>query len=389
MRKKDFFLPLSKPSIGREEIDEVVNSLKSGWITTGPKVKKFEDNFKNYIKCKNAIAVSSGTSALHLAYQAVGLRGGDEVITTSMTFVATINMLITLKVKPVFVDIEERTLNIDVEKIEGKISSKTKAIIPVHFAGRPAEMAKILHLAKKYNLKIIEDAAHAIGSEYKERKIGAIGDVTCFSFHPIKNMTTGEGGMITTNDDNITKFVKLLRFHGISKEAWSRYSKEGLPFYEVVACGYKYNMMDIQAALGIHQLRKVDKFNQKRQILAYAYDKSLKGVKELILPPVECKYGKHSWHLYIICLKTEELTIDRNQFIIELKKRHIGCGIHFNAVHLQPYYRRLGFKRGQLPITEYYSDRIISLPLFPTMKESEVSLVVKAIKEIIQKHKRR
>lgn len=382
---------MSKPSIGEEEIAEVVDSLKSGWITTGPKVKKFEDDFRTYIGCKHAIAVNSGTSALHLAYQAAGLKAGDEVITTSMTFVATVNMLMVLGIKPVFADIEGETLNIAEDKIEEKISKKTKAIVPVHFAGRPVNMDKILEIARKHNLKVIEDAAHSVGSEYKGKKIGSVcgSDAACFSFHPIKNITTGEGGMLTTDDDDIAAKVKLLRFHGISKEAWARYSKEGLPFYEVTALGYKYNMMDIQAALGIHQLKKIGKFNEKRGELARAYNQRLGGIEELILPPLNYKDGKHSWHLYIITVKTENLNIDRNQFIVELKKENIGAGIHFNAVHLQPFYQGLGFKRGSLPVTEYYSDRIISLPLFPAMSKADVKKVSEAAKRIIRKYIKR
>lgn len=390
MIKEDFFLPMSKPSIGEEEIAEVVDSLKSGWITTGPKVKKFENDFRDYIGCKHAIAVNSGTSALHLTYQAAGLRMADEVITSSMTFVATVNMLVVLGIKPVFADIEGETLNIDAEKIEEKISKNTKAIILVHFAGRPVNMDKIFEIARKYKLMVIEDAAHSVGSEYKGRKIGSVygSAAACFSFHPIKNITTGEGGMITTDDDDVANTARLLRFHGISKEAWARYSKKGLPFYEVIACGYKCNMMDIQAALGIHQLKKLNEFNRKREELACAYDQRLSGIEELIVPPVNSPDGKHSWHLYIIALKTENLDIDRNQFIIELKKENIGSGIHFNAVHLQPFYQRLGFKRGTLPITEYYSDRIISLPLFPAMQTGEVGLVCSAVKEIIKRHRK-
>lgn len=383
------FLAFSRPSLGEEEINEVVDSLRSGWITTGPKVKKFEEDVQAYTGCKHALAVNSGTAALHLAYQAAGLKPGDEVITTSMTFVATVNMLLVLGIKPVFADIEGNTLNIDTSKIEEKISPKTKAIVPVHFAGRPVNMDKILNLAQKYNLKVIEDAAHALGSEYKGRKIGCLSDASCFSFHPIKNITTGEGGLLATDDDNIAQTAKLLRFHGISKEAWARYSKEGLPFYEVTACGYKYNMMDIQAAIGIHQLKKIDKFNEKRAGIASMYDKYLKGINELIPPPLDCKDGRHSWHLYIICLKTENLTIDRNQFVLELKKENIGCGIHFNAVHLQPFYQQeMGFKRGDLPVTEYYSDRIISLPLWPGVSEEDVVSVAQAVKKIISKFKK-
>jgi dTDP-4-amino-4,6-dideoxygalactose transaminase len=383
------FLPVSKPTITKKEISEVVDSMKSGWITTGPKVKKFEENFKKFVKAKNAVALNSGTAALHLAYQIAGLKKGDEVITTSMTFVATVNMLLVLGLKPIFVDIEDKTLNINVDLIEKKITKKTKAIVPVHFAGRPVRMDVIQKLAKKYKLKVIEDAAHAVGGKYKGKMIGSMSDVTCFSFHPMKNITTGEGGMLTTENSRFAREARALRFHGIDKEAWARYSKKGVPFYDVTSCGYKYNMLDIQAAIGLHQLDRLNEFNKKRTYLASLYDKELSKIEELIIPPFKCPHGVNSWHIYVVAVKKEKLKIDRNTFIMELKKHNVGCGVHYVAVHMQPYYKKtLGYKKGTLPICEYYSERIMSLPLYPLMTKADVLKVAKAIKQVIKKNKK-
>ena len=383
------FIPVSKPTITQKEISEVVDSMKSGWITTGPKVKKFEENFKTYVKSKNAVALNSGTAALHLAYQISGLKEGDEVITTSMTFVATVNMMLVLGLKPVFVDIEDKTLNMNVDLIEKKITKKTKAIVPVHFAGRPVKMDEVKRLAKKYKLKVIEDAAHAVGSKYKGKMIGSLSDAACFSFHPMKNITTGEGGMLTTDKAAYARCARALRFHGIDKEAWARYSKKSVPFYDVTACGYKYNMLDIQAAIGLHQLDKLNEFNKKRKYLASLYDKTLAEVDELIIPPFKCPYGTNSWHIYVVALKKENLKIDRNSFIMELKKHNVGCGVHYVAVHMQSYYKKaLGYKKGALPVTEYYSNRIMSLPLYPLMSKSDVLKVTNAIKKIIIQNKK-
>jgi dTDP-4-amino-4,6-dideoxygalactose transaminase len=385
----DKFIPVSKPTITTKEIKEVVDSMKSGWITTGPKVKKFEEKFKKYVSAKEAVALNSGTAALHLAYQVCGLKKGDEVITTSMTFVATVNMMLVMGLKPVFVDIEDKTLNIDVDKIEKKITKKTKAIVPVHFAGRPVKMDVIKKLAKKYKLKVIEDAAHAVGAKYKGKRIGSLSDATCFSFHPMKNITTGEGGMLTTNKPSFARNARALRFHGIDKEAWARYSKKGKPFYDVTGCGYKYNMLDIQAAIGLHQLDKLNKFNKKRAYLAGIYNKALGDIDELILPPIDCAYGTNSWHIYVVALKVEDLKIDRNEFILQLKKENVGCGVHYVAVHRQPYYKKtLGYKKGSLPVCDYYSDRIMSLPLYPLMNRTDAQKVAAAIKKVIKKSKK-
>lgn len=387
MKKKDVnsFIPLSIPTIDESEIQEVVDTLKSGWITTGPKVQKFEKKFAEHVGSKYALAVSSGTAALHLAYIAGGICRGDEVITTPMTFVATINMIEVLGAKPVFVDIEKETMNIDPSKIEKKITSRTRAIVPVHFAGLPCDMDEILNIANKYNLLVVEDAAHAIGSEYLGKRIGSIGNITCFSFHPIKNITTGEGGMITTNNEEYVSKIKLLRFHGISKEASSRYSAQGLPFYDVSSLGYKYNMMDIQASIGLHQLDKLDSFIKRRTELARSYNELLKDIEEVAIPKIDYDNVGHSWHLYIVKFLIEKMKIDRNQIIVELKNRNIGTGLHFVAVHLQPYYLNRYSLRGTLPNAEYISDRIISLPLYPKMSEEDVSRVVEAIRDTVVK----
>jgi len=383
------FLPFSIPTIEEDEIKEVVDSLRSGWITTGPKVIRFEEDFKNYIGSSHAIAVNSGTAGLHLSLMAAEIKDGDEVITTPMTFAATINTIVLQRAKPVFVDINPDTLNIDANALEEKITKKTRAIIPVHFAGQPCDMNKILAIANKYSLIVIEDAAHAVGAQYKKTKIGNFGDLSVFSFHPVKNITTGEGGMITTKNDDLAEKLRLLRFHGISKEAWKRYGKEGSPQYQILMPGLKYNMLDIQAAIGIHQLKKLDSFIRLRERYAQRYNEALRKIPEIITPGKVNYECLHAWHLYIIKLRLEMLKIDRDKFIEELKSENIGTGIHFTAIHLQPFYMKtFGFKRGDFPNAEYASDRIISLPLFPGMKDEDIGYVVSAIKKIVKKNKR-
>lgn len=383
--KREIFLPFSVPTIEEDEIAEVVDSLRSGWITTGPKVIRFEEDFKKYIGSPHAIALNSGTAGLHISLIASGICDGDEVITSPMTFAATINTIVLQRAKPVFVDIDPDTLNIDAEGIEKKITGKTKAIIPIHFAGQPCDMDKITDIARRHNLTVIEDAAHAVGTEYKKIKIGNISNLTVFSFHPIKNITTGEGGMITTKDKGLADKLRLLRFHGISKEAWKRYGKEGSPQYEILLPGLKYNMLDIQAAIGIHQLKKLDRFIEIRKKIVKKYDSSLKDIPEIIIPGRVGYECHHAWHLYIIKLRLEMLKISRNEFIEELKKENIGTGIHFTAVHLNPFYEKeFGFRRGDFPNAEFASDRIISLPLYPLMKDEDVDYVIDKIKKIVK-----
>ena len=383
------FLPFSLPTIEEDEISEVVDSLRSGWITTGPKVIRFEEDFKNYIGCSHAVAVNSGTAGLHISLMATEISDGDEVITSPMTFAATVNTVVLQRAKTVFADINPETLNINPDFIEQKITSKTKAIIPVHFAGQPCDLDRITAIAKKHNLLVIEDAAHAVGSEYKGVKIGKTETLAVFSFHPIKNITTGEGGMITTERADLAEKLRLLRFHGISKEAWKRYSAKGSPQYEILLPGLKYNMLDIQAAIGIHQLKKLDGFIEKRKNFANQYDNALKEIPEIITPGRVTYDCLHAWHLYIIKLRLETLKITRDEFIEELKKEKIGTGIHFTAIHLHPFYaNKFGFKRGDFPNAEYASDRIISLPLYPKMKDEDIVYVVEAIKKVVNANKK-
>ncbi len=383
------FLPLARPTIGEEEIQEVVETLRSGWLTTGPKVELFEKRFKEYLGVPEAGAVSSGTAGLHLALLAAGVGAGDEVITTSMSFAATANAIVLCGAKPIFVDCEPETLNIDLRGVEARVTGKTKAIVPVHFAGQPCAMDELMDIARRHAVPLIEDAAHALGTEYKGRKIGAVGDMAVFSFHPIKTITTGEGGMVVTSNKGWAERMRLLRFHGISTSAWQRHAGGRSPQYSIQLPGFKYTMMDIQAAIGIHQMDKVDWFVERRAELAGLYHaafKEIKGARPLGLVPYR---HRHAWHLFVIQLELEKLTIGRDRFLELLKARNIGAGIHFPALHLQPYYQEhWGYRWGDFPNAERASERIVSLPLFPLMGEEDVWDVVRATGEILASHLR-
>jgi len=386
---REEFLPFSMPTIEDEEIREVVDSLQSGWITTGPKVKRFEDDFKAYVGAGYAVPLSSATAGLELALRAMGIGPGDEVITTPMTFAATVNVIIHVGAAPVLADIEPGTLNIDVSKIREKITARTKAMIPVHFAGLPCDMDAVFALADEFGLKVLEDAAHAVGTEYRGKRVGSFDTVSVFSFHPIKNITTGEGGMVCTHDEKVAEEVSLLKFHGMSREAWKRYSAQGTPNYDIVLPGYKFNMMDIQAALGIHQLAKLDRFIQRRAAIADYYNTAFSGVEEVITPASAPYPYRHAWHLYTPLVRIEKLGIDRDQFMAELKKENIGTGLHFKAVHHHPWYRdNMPVPAGSLPNADYASDRILSLPLFPRMTMEDAGDVVEAVKNVITRNRK-
>jgi len=381
------FIPLSLPLISREEIREVEDTLKSGWLTTGPKTEKFEEKFKEYIGCSYALALNSCTAALHLGLVVAGVGREDEVITTPFTFCATANVIVQVGAKPVFVDIREDTYNLDPREIEKKITKKTKAIIPVDYAGQPCDLDEIKEIAKEHNLIVIEDAAHALGSTYRERKIGIISDLTCFSFYATKNITTAEGGMITTENKEWAEKIRLLSLHGMSRDAWKRYKKEGSWYYEVLYPGYKYNLSDVQAALGLHQLESLEKFLQMRKNYANMYSKTFKEMPEIIVPYVE-KDLRHSWHLYVIQIKEERLKIGRGEFVESLKKEGIGSGVHFVPLHLQPFYReRYGFKEGDYPVTEKVFKGVISLPLYPAMTLTDVNDVISAVKRVVERNR--
>ncbi len=383
------FLPFSIPTIENDEINEVVDSLKSGWITTGPKVKRFEEAFRAYVGAPFAVPLSSATAGLHLAYLALGLGPGDEVITTPMTFAATVSMIVRVGAKPVLADIEPKTLNLDATKIRPLITERTKAIVPVHFAGQPCDMDAIFTLAREFGLAVIEDAAHAVGTEYKGKRIGSLESVSIFSFHPIKNITPGEGGMLCTGDEALAEEISLLKFHGMSKEAWKRYESSGTPNYDIMLPGFKYNMMDIQAALGIHQLAKLDGFIARRTEIADYYNAAFADVEE-VLTPGRVPYGnRHAWHLYTPLIRVEMLAIGRDRFMEELKRLNIGTGLHFKAVHHHPYYRQaLAIAAGELAQADYASDRILSLPLFPRMTMDDARDVVEAVKEVIARNRK-
>ena len=383
------FLPFSTPTLDDEEINEVVDSLRSGWITTGPKVKRFEEAFRAYVHAPFAVPLSSATAGLHLTLLALKIKDGDEIITTPMTFASTVSMILLCGGKPMLVDIEPGTLNIDASKIREKISSRTKAIIPVHFAGQSCDMDPIFALAKEFNLTVIEDAAHAAGTEYKGRRIGSFDSISIFSFHPNKNITTGEGGMVCTPDESLAEEVSLLKFHGMNREAWKRFAPSGTPNYDIVLPGFKYNMMDIQAAIGIHQLPKLDGFIDRRKEIAEFYNKAFSDVSEVAVPVLAPYEQRHAWHLYTPLMRIEKLSIDRDQFMAELKSLNIGTGLHYKAIHHHIWYREnLPQPAGSLPNADYASDRILSLPLFPKMTMEDAIDVVSAVKTVIERNRK-
>jgi dTDP-4-amino-4,6-dideoxygalactose transaminase len=371
------FLPFSRPSISQAAIDEVVACLRSGWITTGPRVTQFEAALKDYLGAPHVLVLSSATAGLHLALLALKLQPGDEVITTPLTFAATLNAIVLAGGRPVLVDVEPATYNLDAMKVADAVTPRTRAIVPVHFAGLPVDLDPLYALALDEDIRIIEDAAHAIGAEYRDRRIGSFGDTQVFSFHPNKNMTTGEGGAVATRDETVAKQVALLRFHGIDREAWNRFGRKGAQDYEVVAAGYKYNMMDLQAALGLHQLAELDGFIARRTILAERYQNLLKDWPQLTLPGTPAYAHRHAWHLYTPLINPSAAGMDRAVFMRAMQEQQIGTGLHYRAAHLYPFYREsFGFAPGACPHAESIGDRIVSLPLFPAMTERDQDRVV-------------
>ncbi|GJL83793.1 MAG: spore coat protein [marine bacterium B5-7] len=379
------FLPFSKPCISSNAINEVVDCLQSGWITTGPRVKRFEMALQRYFETEHALTLSSATAGLHLALLALDLKPGDEVITTPMTFIATLNTIVLAGGKPVLADVDLETRNINVEMVTHAVTSHTRAIVPVHFAGLPVNLDPLYELAQAHGLRVIEDAAHAIGAEFMGSRIGAFGDIQVFSFHPNKNMTTGEGGCVTTRDSKLAERISLLRFHGIDREAWDRFGKTGSQHYEIAFPGFKYNMMDIQAAIGLHQLAQLEQAIERRTELALRYRRHLKDWPQWSLP-VEANYpNKHAWHLFAPLLNPDAAGMHRDDFMMEMKKRNIGTGLHYSAAHLYQYYRdHFGYEKGDFPNAEFISDRIVSLPLFPAMTDDDQDRVIFAMAELFK-----
>jgi dTDP-4-amino-4,6-dideoxygalactose transaminase len=383
-------IPFHKPSIGEEEIAEVVQVLRSGWLTSGPVTNRFENAFKNYVQAPHALAVNSGTAGLHLALAALGIGPGDEVITTGLTFCATVNTILHTGATPVLADVGPDG-NIDPKSIEARLTSKTRAILPVHLAGLPCDMNAIWKLAARHRLFVVEDAAHAAGAWYRGAPIGGAcpsdgrhSDAVAFSFYATKNLTTGEGGMVTTHDQVLADRMRRLCLHGISKDAWNRYSETGNWFYQVLECGFKYNLTDIQSAIGLHQLAKLDRFVAVRKRYAQIYDELFADCDLLDCPPAERRQTRHAWHLYIARLKLDALNITRSEFMQELRKREIGASVHFIPIPLHPFFEKHApLPHNQCPTVLEQYERIVSLPLYPAMTEEQIRYVATATKEIL------
>jgi perosamine synthetase len=384
---KDFLL-FHKPFISDDEINEMVDTLKSGWLSMGPKTIKFEEGFTSYIGCKKSVAVSSWTAAGHLALEAFGIKQGDEVIVPTMTFPATAEIVCYFGAKPVIVDVDEKTLNISLEAIEKAITPRTKAIIPVHYGGQPCDLDEINEIAKKYNLKVLEDAAHSLPATYKGKKIGTISDVTCFSFYATKTLSTGEGGMICTEDEEIAERCAIMRMHGINRNAWKRYSESGSWYYEVVAPGYKYNFTDLQASLGIPQLKKVDEMWDARKSIAKRYTEALKDLDLITLHTIK-EDRESSWHLYPVRLNLEMLSKNRAQIIDEMKKNNVGVGVHFMPVHQHLYYTEtFNLDDKDYPVASAAFPRLMSLPIYPGMTDKSVEKVISVLTDTLKQFRR-
>lgn len=385
---RDTFLPFAPPMIGEEEIEEVIDTLRSGWLTTGPKTRRFAEQFAEYTQAPSALTVSSCTAALHLSLVSLGIGPGDEVITTPITFAASVNVIEHVGARPVLADVEPDTLNIDPAKIEQAITPATKAIIAVHYAGHPVQLDEIRQIASRHNLHLIEDAAHAIGAAYKEVPVGSGSNPACFSFYATKNLTTGEGGMLT-GDQEFLDQAKMLSLHGMSREAWSRYSAGGKWAYDIAAPGFKYNMTDIQAALGLQQLRRFEAMQARRREIVAQYQSAFGGDSALQTPV--CREDvTHAWHLYVLRINESELTIDRNKLIEEINARNIGTSVHFIPIHLHSYYaNKYGWKPEDFPVALSNFNRMVSLPLSAKMSDRDVADVIDVVSEVVENSRRR
>jgi len=382
------YVPFNVPSIGEEGIRAVVETLKTGWLTTGPKTARFEEAFARFIGVRHALAVSSCTAALHLSLDAVGLKEGDEVLVPTVTFASTAEVVTYFKAKPVLVDVDPVHFNLSLEDARSKITPKTRVIMPVHLAGHPCAMDSILDLATTHGLTVIEDAAHAIPAKYKGRNIGTLSPITAFSFYATKTLTTGEGGMVTTDDDSIADRVSLMRTHGMSRDAWKRYSAEGTWRYEIREAGYKYNLTDPQSALGLVQLSKCEEMWRRRVEIAHRYDSALMALETFHTPQVAHDV-QHAWHLYVVLVEPSALRIHRDQVIEELRQRGVGTSVHFIPLHLHPYYQKTwGYRPGEFPVAEDYFDRCISVPIYSGMADEDVNHVIEVLQEISIKFRR-
>jgi len=386
-----------RPSIGPEEEREVLDTLRSGWITTGPKTKRFEREFAAYVGASHALAVAHCTGALHLALFALGIGPGDEVITTPFTFTATAEVMSYLGARPVFVDIDPGTFNINPARIEEALESgkhkRVRALLPVHFAGQACDMDRLQAIARQYGLKIVEDAAHAVGSTRPMEgrgtaKIGAIGDLTCFSFYATKNITSAEGGMITTEDPAIAEKIAIASLHGMNRDAWKRYDKSGSWYYEIHDVGFKYNLSDVHAAIGLAQLKRADDFTRRSGDIARAYNEAFRSEPTLRVPYVEPGVG-HAWHLYVLRLRLDRLRVGRNEFVELLRSRGVGTSVHCIPLHTMHFYQRqYGYRTGDFPVTEDVYSRCLSLPIYPAMSDADRDYVIETVLTAARENRR-
>ena len=382
------FLPFHRALNEDEEISAVLDVLHSGWLTTGPRVREFEAKFARYTGAAQAVAVSSCTAALHLALAAIGIGEGDEVIVPTMTFASSGNAILYFKARPILVDCGKETFHVDPEQIEKSITSHTRAILPVHYAGYPCDMDAILSIARSHKLKVVEDAAHALPCHYKDKMVGTLGDITCFSFYATKTLTTGEGGMLTTENSEFAERMRRLSLHGISKDAWKRYTADGSWRYDILETGYKYNMTDLLASMGIAQLAKCDAMCARRRSIAERYNRALSSLDAYEVPPTPAD-SSHAWHLYVLQVNPSALSIDRNRLIEELKSHGIGTSVHFIPLHLHTLYQEcLGYRNGDFPNAENRFERAISLPIYPSMTDEDTDRVVGTLHQIAQEYRR-
>lgn len=386
---RENFIPFYSMVIDDDDKAEVLDTLDSGWLTTGPKTKKFECEFAGFTGRPYALAVNSCTAALHVAMVAAGIGKGDEVITPSMTFPSACNEMIHEGVKPVLIDIEPDTLNMDVSLVEELITENTKAIVPIHFSGHPVEQIQLREIADKHGLLVLGDAAHATESKFRGKHVSLYEDATSFSFYATKNLSTGEGGMMVTPHEELCDKARLLSLHGMSRDAWKRYTEDGYKHWDIVCPGFKYNMTDVAASLGLQQLKKLPKFTADRKRITEYYDEAFAELSDYIVPLRRREYVDSAYHLYVLQFRTEHLTIDRDGLLDAIQKYKIGVGVHFRPLHLHPWYQEnMNFKRGMFPKTEYAGDRLLSLPLFTSLSQNDQDYIIEVVKHLVRKHRK-
>jgi dTDP-4-amino-4,6-dideoxygalactose transaminase len=384
------FLPFGRPDLGEEEIAAVAEVVRSSWIGMGPRTLEFEEAFADYVGAGHAVALGSCTAALHLALLASDVGPGDEVITSGLTFAATVNAILATGARPVLVDVDRRTLNLDPGEVEAALTERTRAILPVHFGGLACDMAALGAIAERHDLRIVEDAAHAVGAEVDGARIGALGHAACFSFYPNKNMTTGEGGMVTVEDPAVADALRELRLHGLGVDGWKRYAAKQLVPSVVIRHGWKYNMTDLQAALGLVQLRRLDGFQARREEMARRFDEAFADLPvDRQIRPDEASGGRHALHLYVLLPRLAELTVGRDEVVLALRAENVGAAMHYPAMHQHPFYREeMGIARGDLPNADWVTERTLSLPMSPSMSDRDLDAVITATRSVLEHYRR-